>query len=766
MPEADSSDDDRISELESRLDRLERTVAALREAVERLSDEDSSADSTSAPQSDSASFDSSASNGSPSPDVSGDDENKASSPDTTSSDAGEEGASEAAPSPESESESDAAVPDDKPPSSPDDRPSVRQRVQQYATTLGLRSEDWISYVGMGLLLLGLSFLFKYSIEQGWLTPTVRLGFGVGLGTVLLAAGLRRAEDRPLLQQILLGGSSATFYGTVFAAYQLYGLLPYLPAFGSMVLVTVITVVLGLREGYASTAFIGIAGGFGAPFLLYTQADGGMSLALYTCLVVGGACLVYLYRGWRSLLYLALTGGWAVLLMPCVEAAFAQATPSDGWGIQLGLVLAWLLLGGTPVLRAALQIHHPEWGPSDRSSEETGVASWTGRFPTGPVTASPILCFLATRMLWHEVPDLGWAVVAAAVTLLYGGLYALLRRHDLRAYAPVHGLVATVFVTYGASELLGGTSLLLVWAVEAALLPMLARRLDDALLRLSGHVLAGLVLGWLGMRFRWTDPTGHPLVSPEALSELLALGLLTVGLRNTRTQWLNRLYQMLLIGGWFGWWIHNLLPLSHGPSYLLIVSSLSTVGLLLLARWNAGPVPRLAAHATLLILAGTLGLRLPSASTAAVPLLHRPAVGELFVIGALLGGAHFVSPLWQKRGYQGLALTGWLGWTLHELAVLPNGQAYVSALWGGTAVALLLGGAWTRTALVQKGGLAVLALFVGKLFFVDLETLSTLGRIVLFLGTGAGFLVISYLLPGLGTKASNAAEESVQQGPDE
>ncbi|MCS3661442.1 DUF2339 domain-containing protein [Salinibacter ruber] len=44
---------------------------------------------------------------------------------------------------------------------------------------------------------------------------------------------------------------------------------------------------------------------------------------------------------------------------------------------------------------------------------------------------------------------------------------------------------------------------------------------------------------------------------------------------------------------------------------------------------------------------------------------------------------------------------------------------------------------------------MLTLFAGRLFFVDLATLPTLDRIGLFLGMCAGFLAISYLLPGLG-----------------
>ena len=44
-------------------------------------------------------------------------------------------------------------------------------------TSRLTSEDWLSYVGIGLLLFGFAFLFEYSIEQEGLVPMVRVGFG-------------------------------------------------------------------------------------------------------------------------------------------------------------------------------------------------------------------------------------------------------------------------------------------------------------------------------------------------------------------------------------------------------------------------------------------------------------------------------------------------------------------------------------------------------------------------------------------------------------
>ncbi|MEO0378012.1 MAG: DUF2339 domain-containing protein, partial [Cyanobacteria bacterium P01_A01_bin.17] len=119
-----------------------------------------------------------------------------------------------------------------------------------------REEFWLNRLGIGLLLLGVAFLFKYSIDQGWIIPEVRVGFGLGLGCVLLFLGWRLQQQRSALSQILIGGSVGTFYITGFAAYQLYQLLAYPVAFVWMVLVTLLAFMMSWRSSQAVLSVVG------------------------------------------------------------------------------------------------------------------------------------------------------------------------------------------------------------------------------------------------------------------------------------------------------------------------------------------------------------------------------------------------------------------------------------------------------------------------------------------------------------------------------
>ena len=158
-------------------------------------------------------------------------------------------------------------------------------------------ERWMGRIGIAFVVLALGFLFKYSIDQGWITPPIRILLGLLLGGALLILGLRVKGSRERYSQFLLGGAIAVFYLDGFAAFQLYQLISFGPAFTYMVGITVLAVVLSERQRYASLAVIGTAGGLATPFLLYTElVETAGALGFYRFPALHGEVVVFAAEG--------------------------------------------------------------------------------------------------------------------------------------------------------------------------------------------------------------------------------------------------------------------------------------------------------------------------------------------------------------------------------------------------------------------------------------------------------------------------------------
>jgi uncharacterized membrane protein len=314
---------------------------------------------------------------------------------------------------------------------------------------------------------------------------------------------------------------------------------------------------------------------------------------------------------------------------------------------------------------------------------------------------------------------------------------------------VHGLVAAVLAAYGLSEALDGSPLLVAWGVEGLLLLVLARRLEEGRLRIAGHLLFAVLTVGLAGRLASTSPDAAPrLVRPAVVSELVVLGLALTASFRTRRRLLGWVYQGVVLVGWLAWWAGELTPVPDGISYVLVVWAVTAAGFAaLIPRLEDDRPLRGATHLIFAVIAGLLAAQFMRADAADLALVSVPALSRLVALGLALVSVRYIQSTTLRMVYGNVVLAGWLAWGVSELSPLANGQAYASAVWGATAAALLVGGAWADTRSVQFSGLATLGLFVAKLFLVDLASLAALWRIALFLGSGIAFLAISYLLPG-------------------
>jgi len=210
---------------------------------------------------------------------------------------------------------------------------------------GERLPVWVG--GIALALAGF-FLVKYSLEQGLLSPAVRVLLGGALGAGMLYAG-HWVRGRPAfangmrIAQALSGAGIAVLYASLFAAASLYRLIPGWAGFLGMAATTGAAVLLSLRHG-PPIALLGLVGGFLAPALAGARDPSAAGLFLYLYAVFAGLMAVIGQRGWWLLSIPALLG----IFLWVIGWIAAGRAPGDA--VWLGLFLLAVsatIVAGTP-----------------------------------------------------------------------------------------------------------------------------------------------------------------------------------------------------------------------------------------------------------------------------------------------------------------------------------------------------------------------------------------------------------------------------------
>lgn len=201
-------------------------------------------------------------------------------------------------------------------------PAKAARQSDVETALGTR---WAVWVGGIALALGGLFLIRYTIEAGIFGPGVRLTMAAIFGLLLIAAGefIRRTGFKVAVQgiagayipAILTAAGAFILFGTVYAAYGVYGFIG--PAFAFVLLgaIGIATIAAALVHGQA-LAGIGLLGAIVTPMLIASQAPNPWALFGYLAIVLVATCAIARLRDWGLLVAAAFagTGIWTILYM--------------------------------------------------------------------------------------------------------------------------------------------------------------------------------------------------------------------------------------------------------------------------------------------------------------------------------------------------------------------------------------------------------------------------------------------------------------------
>ncbi len=394
-------------------------------------------------------------------------------------------------------------------------------------------------VGVIISFFGVAFLLKYAVEQQMFSipMSVRYLAVAGFAVALLAFGWRKREDNRVFALSIQGGGIGVLFLTVFAAFQLHGLLSSPVAFGLLILITVAAGTLAIKQESRAFAILGTTGGFLAPLLISTGSGNHVALFSYylilNCAVLGVAW----YRAWRELNIIGFVFTFGVGTIwgyqYYVPALFATTEPF--------LVLYFLFYTTIAVLFAFRQ------RPKLR-----GYVDGTLLFGT------PTIAFALQTQLLNDT-EYGLAISAAIVATFYAALALWLRRtqeknFDLLTQAFI--ALAVAFGTIAIPLALDDRWTAIAWALEAAALVWIGVRQKTTLAKMSGSALA-FAGGAEFLNYGWVDGLGIPILNGNliggvliALTSLYSSHLLRTD--NRGRDWQQLASVGLLVWG-LAWW---------------------------------------------------------------------------------------------------------------------------------------------------------------------------------------------------------------------
>lgn len=368
-------------------------------------------------------------------------------------------------------------------------------------------------VGILAVLVGMAWFLKLAIDNHWIGPLGRvlIGLIVGVGFVAWSERFRR-HGYTVFSYSLKALGSGVLYLSLWAAFQLYQLVPSGVAFAAMIAVTAFNGYMAWAQDAQLLAVFSLVGGLGTPLLLSTGENHQVSLFSYILLLDAAVLALVALRPWGRLLVGAFAG--TVLYV----TGWSMRFYSVGQLVRTAVFFALFFLLFAVAQRLA------RWRV-DGDNVIQGVWDRLAAFVLPVANAG--LGFLAFWALFseprfEEVPP--WLAVAFAAFYLL--LFWLPGLGPLRANsaltAALNLSIAVGFLAVAVPLKTHGHGLPIGWLVEGAVLLWLAQRFQQRLLQGLAVVALLLGLGALLLMDPHASPT--PLLNERFATYLTAIAV--------------------------------------------------------------------------------------------------------------------------------------------------------------------------------------------------------------------------------------------------
>jgi len=458
---------------------------------------------------------------------------------------------------------------------------------------GIIQKHWTSLLGALFVVAAFVTLFKYSVDQGWITDFMKISFGILSGAAFVIAGVRVGlkRENSLIGEILVGLGACLLYTTFSFAGIYYRMWSPMTVMLGMSAVTIAATAYAYKGQSRLLMNIALAGGLLSPLMLRSETDQVFALFLYLLVLNIAFLFLSIAKGWVELKLTAFIGTWLLYIV-----YFVHFNPSlEGlWNMPIRYALAAFIFYTITLL----------------------ASSWRNKLSFDGMDlylniANGVLFSFWSMLIWHGEVDYGYivafigAIYVAASLLVYG------LTKQLGVSVLCYGLGGLLLLLISISGVGVGNEIrplisVMLWSIVAILVAVVGHY-KQWLIVSFGALWIWFIVGCYWYAVTWTTPRGEwfgiyiPFLNWGAVAWMLLAGLGFYFARRlkfpivgeTLNLLLSRLYAFfshLIVGGLLTRQVQNIYTeyLNESPSSYMQLALSVTWGVyaLLLMLWGA------------------------------------------------------------------------------------------------------------------------------------------------------------------------------------
>ena len=605
--------------------------------------------------------------------------------------------------------------------------------------------NWLNKIGIVVLALGVAFLISYTFK--YFGPFLKIAFGYGVGGALFLAGLKLEAKEKFMNygRVLLGGAWAIIYFTTYAMYH-FEASRIIANQGAdiFLLALVVAGMMGHVLKYKSEGMMSVV-----LFVAYlTSTIGQVTFftvisSLFLALLV--LFLVYKFQWVKTLSFgIILTYGiHYIWVVPNLLSSARGGLPFGMAGANYYDLMNFAFLScywavflfGVHLIRAG----------KDPDLTRTVAATNFGNIALYSVLSYPLILRLFNAQRFTLV------LMAGLIYLVC----ALLMRKLGRNKMYVSDIVAAVFaITFSISLKFLPTSTLLLWMVEIPFLLFIGTHFKEKIFRYFSYALSAIVamrililgfeyqpgIDFLGLFWSWYGF----MCFWASISTNVCFNLIRRMKEETENDVFDLAFDQIFSFGaclYLSCWIWSLVRQPW------LSFSLSAEGLALLVVSLAMGLRRFRVYAYFVMLVGVV-----------VFLFETIAVASSFLKWFIVGfdvlavfGLYYAVKLIRQNKLSELFFEyeAELAFTAGVILLVSAIHQYISPQWislslGLASVVVILIGFINVDKTERMGGMALLALTLGRVVLVDLSGLDIIFKIITLIVLGVMFLGVSYI----------------------